>query len=178
MSEAAAATGGEEGAPEGAPAKKSGMMNILVLILGPIILTAIVLAGLYFSGLGAKIFSHGAHKEKAADEATPPPTDVSYLEIKDFLVNLTKSSKKSKAVSFLRLSIKLELPNAEASKTAEALRPRVIDSFQVYLRQLRPEDLEGGAGLQRLREELLKRANEALKPTKVTNILFDQMLVQ
>ena len=156
-------------------------MTILVLVLGPLLLTAGILAGLYFSGYGEKIFSHGEHAaapKAQEDGAGPSPAEVSYLEIKELLVNLTKSFKKSRNIPFLRLSLKLELPNEEASKKAEALRPRVIDSFQVYLRQLRTEDLEGGAGIQRLREELLKRANDVLRPIKVSNILFDQMLVQ
>lgn len=177
MSEAAAAP--EEGASGGeAGGKSNKMMTILVLVLGPLLLTAGILAGLYFSGYGEKLFSHGeqAGAPKAHEEG--PPAEVSYLEIKELLVNLTKSFKKSRNIPFLRLSLKLELANEEASKKAEALRPRVIDSFQVYLRQLRTEDLEGGAGIQRLREELLKRANDVLKPLKVSNILFDQMLVQ
>ena len=157
--------------------KKSKLPLILAMVLGPIVLTGIVFAVLYFTGLGSKIFGHEAHKAAPAAEA-PPPTEVSYLEIKELLINLTKSTKKSRATPFLRLSLKLELPNAEAQKTAELLRPRLIDAFQVYLRQLRTEDLEGGAGLQRLREELLKQANAVLKPIKVSNILFDQMLVQ
>ena len=167
------------GAEEGAPAegeKKSKLPLILAMVLGPIVLTGIVFAALYFTGLGEKIFSKGEHKPAAAEAHAP--TEVSYLEIKELLINLTKSTKKSRATPFLRLSLKLELPNAEALKTAELLRPRLIDAFQVYLRQLRTEDLEGGAGLQRLREELLKQANSVLAPLKVSNILFDQMLVQ
>jgi flagellar protein FliL len=180
MSEAAA-TPDENASAEEAGGKSNKLMTILVLVLGPILLTAGILAGLYFSGFGEKIFSQGAHggAPKAQEEGSgPPPAEVSYLEIKELLVNLTKSFKKSRNIPFLRLSLKLELPNEEASKKAEALRPRIIDSFQVYLRQLRTEDLEGGAGIQRLREELLKRANDVLRPIKVSNILFEQMLVQ
>ena len=59
-----------------------------------------------------------------------------------------------------------------------ALRPRIIDHFQVYLRELRVEDLRGSAGIYRLREELLARVNAAVKPTKVENVLFREVLVQ
>ena len=58
------------------------------------------------------------------------------------------------------------------------LSPRIIDNFQVYLRELRVEDLRGSAGIYRLREELLARVNNAVHPTKVKDVLFKDMLVQ
>ena len=58
------------------------------------------------------------------------------------------------------------------------LSPRIIDNFQVYLRELRVEDLRGSAGIYRLREELLARVNAAVHPTKVKDVLFKDMLVQ
>ena len=38
----------------------------------------------------------------------------------------------------------------------EAVMPRIVDNFQIYLRELRLEDLRGSAGIYRLREELLR----------------------
>ena len=63
-------------------------------------------------------------------------------------------------------------------KVLEAVMPRIIDNFQVYLRGLRIEDLQGAAGLQRLREELLLRVNAAAKGKHVRDVLFKEMLVQ
>ena len=54
----------------------------------------------------------------------------------------------------------------------------VVDSFQVYLRALRVEDLQGSAGILRLRQELLTRVADAAKPTEVRDVLFKEMLVQ
>ena len=56
--------------------------------------------------------------------------------------------------------------------------PRIVDNFQVYLRELRLEDLRGSAGLYRLREELLSRVNIAAQPAQVNDVLFKEMLVQ
>ena len=53
-----------------------------------------------------------------------------------------------------------------------------MDNFQVYLRELRVEDLRGSAGVQRLREELLMRVNAAVHPIEVRDVLFKEMLVQ
>ena len=56
--------------------------------------------------------------------------------------------------------------------------PRVVDNFQTYLRELRLDDLRGSAGMYRLREELLTRINVAVQPSKVSAVLFKEMLVQ
>ena len=54
----------------------------------------------------------------------------------------------------------------------------IVDSFQVYLRELRVADLKGSAGIYRLREDLLRRVNEAAQPVKINDVLFKEILVQ
>ncbi len=56
--------------------------------------------------------------------------------------------------------------------------PRVVDSFQVYMRELRIEDLDGSAGMFRIKEELLSRVNAAVYPIEINDILFKEMLIQ
>ena len=55
-----------------------------------------------------------------------------------------------------------------------------VDSCQrrAGLRELRIEDLQGSAGMYRLREELLRRVRAATAPAKVRDVLFKEMLVQ
>jgi flagellar FliL protein len=54
----------------------------------------------------------------------------------------------------------------------------VLDAFQIYLRELRPEDLEGSAGILRVKEELLRRINLAIQPPLATDILFKEVIIQ
>jgi flagellar FliL protein len=56
--------------------------------------------------------------------------------------------------------------------------PRLLDLFQTYLREMRPEELRGSAGTWRLREELIARANIAIAPARVTDVLFTELLIQ
>ena len=56
--------------------------------------------------------------------------------------------------------------------------PRLIDSFQVFLRELRIEELEGSQGVYRVKEELLDRVNQIIKPAKVKDLLFRDLFVQ
>ena len=57
--------------------------------------------------------------------------------------------------------------------------PRIEDTFQVYMRELRASDLAGSAGLYRLREELmLRRVNVAIHPARAEAVLFKDVIVQ
>ena len=72
----------------------------------------------------------------------------------------------------------MELDAPEDVARLESVLPRVIDNFQVFLREMRLEDLSGSAGLMRLKEELLIRVNLAAKPVPIRDVLFKEMLVQ
>ena len=153
-----------------------------MLIIIIVLLLLIIGAGgfLLFTSAGKSLIGldqgeEGASKVKVEEL---PPTDLTYFAVPELLVNLTKSSGKKKVAPFLRLSLKLELPDKESEKIMQAVLPRVIDQFQIYLRQLRVEDIEGSAGIQRLREELLRRANEVSAPVKVGDVLFEVVLIQ
>ena len=56
--------------------------------------------------------------------------------------------------------------------------PRVMDTFQTYLRELRADRSRGSAGLYRLKEELTRRVNVAVAPNQVKAVLFKEIVVQ
>ena len=76
------------------------------------------------------------------------------------------------------MRISLELRNPEDVPAIEAMMPRIIDNFQVYVRELRVDDLKGSAGIYRLREDFLTRVIAAAAPIKITDVLFKEMLIQ
>ncbi len=155
----------------------NGKKLILFIVL-PLLLVGGGGAATFFLGfldplLGIEHPAEGeAHGEEAAPEATGPSV---FYELPQMLVNLNSTGKKA---NFLKILVSLELESPEAQHEVEAVLPRVVDSFQVYLRELRIEDLRGSAGLYRLREELLLRVNAAVAPVKVRDVLFKEMLVQ
>src|SRR3546814_3448365 len=55
--------------------------------------------------------------------------------------------------SFLKLRVSLELEKATDQARIQAVMPRIIDNFQVFLRELRIEELQGSQGLYRVKEE-------------------------
>ena len=109
------------------------------------------------------------------EEVVAPTVQTTFFEIPDLIVNLNTSGRKS---VFLKIKISLEIADPSDIDTINQLLPRIVDNFQVYLRELRVQDLQGSAGMYRLHEELLRRVNIAVRPAKVKDVLFKEMLVQ
>jgi flagellar FliL protein len=80
--------------------------------------------------------------------------------------------------AYIKVVVRIEVPKQEDVEKVKAAIPRLQDMFQTYLREIRPEELRGSAGTYRLREELIARANIAVAPNTVSDVLFTQMLVQ
>ena len=98
-----------------------------------------------------------------------------YLDLDEILVNLNTGQRSAR---YLRAKITLELPDQAALDALRRNMPRVIDQFQVYMRELSPQDLSGAAGMFRLKEELLRRVNAAVAPVEVRDVLFKELVVQ
>lgn len=169
---------------EAVPKKKglSGKKLVLFVVL-PLLLIGGGGAGAYLSGaldsvLGVEQAEEGgedAEESQHGDAADDPMTPSVFHELPTMLVNLNETGKRA---SYLKISIKLELTTEEDVASVTTIQPRIIDRFQVYLRELRVEDLEGSAGMQRLREELLNRVNKVAHPVQVRDVLFAELLVQ
>lgn len=98
-----------------------------------------------------------------------------FVELDEQRFNLNTGGQGS---SFLSAKIVLEVDRESFRSDLESKMPRILDEFNTYMRELRPEDLDGSAGIFRLKEELLMRINQAVAPTRVKDVLFQQFLVQ
>jgi flagellar FliL protein len=151
----------------------SGKKLVLFIVL-PLVLLLGGSAGAYFAGLLDPLLGTAEeHEEEEAAEAVVAPAV--FYDLPEMLVNLNGGGRKS---SYLKITVSLELEDAGALEQIDRVLPRIVDNFQVYLRELRIEDLSGSAGLQRLREELLLRVNTATQPAVVKDVLFKEMLIQ
>ncbi len=159
---------GEDAGSSGGGKKK------LIMMGGAVVLLLVTGGVLYMTGIVDKFIGHKEEAVAEKEKAPVAPTAVFY-DLPDLLVNLNTGSRKP---SFLKLSVSLELERQEDLPRLQSVMPRIVDNFQVYLRELRVEDLRGSGGIYRLREELLTRVNTAAAPVKVTDVLFKEMLVQ
>jgi flagellar protein FliL len=121
----------------------------------------------------AKGGGHGDEEGRGDGEA--PAAGVIFVDVPDMLVNLQPDGKRMR---FLRLRLALEAEDQRVADGVKALMPRVLDSFQMYLRALTIEEVQGSAGMQRLKEEMVARVNLAIEPERVRDVLVREMLVQ
>ena len=154
----------------GAPAKKKLPIKLIAIAGAAFLLVA---------GGGTGAYLMISAKKKAEEEkarAAPVVKPVAFLEVPDVMVNLSNPG--SDRAQYLKVKIVLEVPDQELIKQIQPIMPRVLDAFQTYLRELRPTDLEGSAGLYRLKEELTRRINVAIEPARINAVLFKEILIQ
>jgi len=163
---------GEEEAGEPQKKKFAGKKLVMFVIAPVVVLLAIGGVMFFLDPLG--LFSGGGGDESEMAEAEPPKP-VLFYEMPDMLVNLSARDKRNQ---YLKLKVALEMSDSETRSAISPMMPRIMDIFQIYLRELRREDLEGSAGVYRLKEELLRRINLVLSPRKIDRILFKEMIVQ
>lgn len=177
-----------EGQAEGEAPPKRNRRRLLLFIAVPILVIILAVVGAYVAGALDFIFK--SNKPDAAAPAAaqtqggdkgapgaPPGQSTVFYDLPEILVNLNSQAQGRKQ-NFLKIRVSLELQGPLDVPKVEAVIPRIIDNFQVYLRELRVDDLQGSAGMLRLREELLARVNAAIKPAKVNDVLFKEILVQ
>jgi flagellar protein FliL len=160
-----------EDAPEGEAATKTPAVRKW-LSLKLIIIAAAAAVVLVVGGGGAYYFV-GSRSEAAPASNVKPPV---YLDMPEVLVNLSSSG--SDRTQYLKVKVVLELPNEAMKTQIEPFMPRLMDTFQTYLRELRATDLDGSAGLYRLKEELTRRVNAAIAPERINAVLFKEIVVQ
>ena len=151
---------------------KKGGKKKLILLAVPVLLI-VILAGLWFSGVLPGLLGM-RHVEAPVAEAAKPSIPV-FLDLPDMIANLAGPAAKP---SYIKLQARLELSKQEDADRVKLSMPRLQDMFQTYLREMRPDELRGSAGIYRLREELLGRANVAVAPIRVNDVLFTQLLIQ
>lgn len=165
-----AAKAPDDGGEGQAPAAGKGKKKIIMIAAAAVL----VLGG----GFGAwKVMGHGEAKADAhaeAEPAVPEHKPAAFLDLPEMTVNLDSKER----AQYLKVKIALEIPEAKMTEEIQPVLPRVLDTFQSYMRQLRPTDLEGSAGLYRLKEELTKRVNVAVSPARVEAVLFKEIVVQ
>lgn len=157
----------QEGDASGKPAAAGSKRKLIIIAAAALL----VLGG----GGGAAFFMFKPKPQPVA-AAAPAPKPPAFLDLPDTLVNLATTG--GDRPQYLKVKIVLELPDQTMVQQVQPVMPRVMDSFQTYLRELRPTDLDGSAGLYRLKEELTRRVNYAIAPNRVNAVLFKEIVVQ
>ena len=180
---------GEGAEGEGAAKKKPPLM---LIIIGAVAL-ALVLGG----GAAAYFLFLAPHKPAGAAAPKPKkeakkggdkkddkngsgaqvsdgPDGVVFYTPPDIVVNMQTADGRP---TFLKLKLTFELPDRATADALDENMPRLQDVFQTFLRELRPEDLNGSQGSYQLRMELLQRVNLVIAPARINTVLIEEMLI-
>ena len=181
----------DEDAPEG-EAVVAGKKPPLKLLIAAGAAAVLVLGGggtaavLMMGGGGAKAHAakKPAHKPAKGGEAgkkdgpnpiSEGPDGVVYYTMPDMVVNIQSADSRP---TYLKLKLAFEMPDEDSAEALSPEMPRLNDMFQSFLRELRPDDLAGSQGSYQLRQEIQRRVNLVIAPTKVNAVLIQEMLVQ
>ena len=162
----------EEAAAGAEAAPKSGKKK-LVMIGGALALVAALGGGGWFFFMAKK----PAEAVSAEQAAAAAKKLITFVEMKDMMIGITAGPQQDRQ-PLLKIKVALEIADPKTADQVKPLLPRVEDAFQVFMRELRPSDLDGSAGMYRLKEELLRRVNVTVFPAKIDAVLFKELLVQ
>ena len=136
-----------------------------------LLMIAIALLLLLGAGGGAAWWFLGgpAEEDKLQEVAEAPET---FVDVPPIQVSLRGADGSSRT---LKLHVML-VPEELSPEEITARLPLLLDRYQPFLRELRPEDLSGSAATFRIKEELLIRANQALGPKAVRDVLIQDLM--
>lgn len=165
-------TDSESEGESGGEQSKKKLFGFLSLKLAIIASAALVVV---LGGGGTAYYFLRAHHGEPKTTAVPGKPVV-FVDLPELLVNLSNTG--NDRTQYLKVKVVLELPDQIMVAQIQPVMPRVMDAFQTYLRELRPSDLDGSAGLYRLKEELTRRVNASIAPNRINAVLFKEIVVQ
>jgi flagellar FliL protein len=159
---------GEEGTKAASAKRKLPSLKVMLMAAGGLVAICALSGGGYYF-----FFTGKSEASTAANQVKQPV----FLDMPDVLVNLSSTGAGDRT-QYLKVKVVLELPDQALSAQIQPVMPRLMDTFQTYLRELRPTDLDGSAGLYRLKEELTRRVNAAIAPARINAVLFKEIVIQ
>lgn len=147
--------------------------KIIAATLAAVLLLAGIGGALMFGGGDPAGEDAGSNEEATEGEDTDGETN--FIEVAPMVINLRTSDGQAR---FLKLRFLLAAASQADMAVIESKLPQILDRYQPFLRELRPEDLAGSAAVYRLKEELLLRAGEVLGSDVISDVLIQDMIQQ
>lgn len=140
-------------------------------------------AALLLSGATGVTLMMGGEDEAASESSYQrAPQDgrggddgASFVDVPPMVVNLRTSDGQAR---FLKIHFLIMAADADMKTRIDQKMPLIIDSYQPFLRELRPDDLSGSAAVYRIKEELILRAGEIVGPGAVSDVLIQDLIQQ
>ena len=113
----------------------------------------------------------GRDAVEAVEEVEKP---TGFLKLDPFIVNLSEDV----GTTYLKLTVVLEMDNAESVSGAEVVMPKMRDAIIVLLSSKKFDEIGTVDGKFQLREEIVARINHILSGNKVKTAYFTDFIIQ
>ncbi len=148
---------------------------LIIVILSSVVVLGGLGAGFFImwqklASLGVQNVQASAKEAEKKAEAGMGPT----FHLDPFIVNLADEGGKR----FLRVTMELEVKNAEMVKQVEDHLPKIKDSILMILPTKKYAELHTVEGKIALRQQIMKKINGFLKEAPVTHIYFTEFVIQ
>jgi flagellar FliL protein len=125
--------------------------------------------------IGASLFWLRGHAGEATAPAEVATTSAAYVDAPAMVVNMRSADGRT---HFLKLRFVIVATSASETNRITERMPAIVDGLQSFLRELRPEDLNGSAAIFRVKEEMMIRSQAVLGKGIVSDILIQDLVEQ
>ena len=116
-----------------------------------------------------------SEEEEAEGEGDGKAGELPLVDVPPMIVNLRTTNGQPR---YLKIRFMIEAKSAEKAEKLKAKLPLIIDAYQPFLREMRPEDISGSAAVFRIKEEMLIRATQAAGKGMVKDVLIQDLVQQ
>jgi flagellar basal body-associated protein FliL len=96
-----------------------------------------------------------------------------FYSLPSFIAELKHGSARA---HFLQLALAVEMPASQQSRLEEQ-QSAIEEAIKARLRYFDRRELEGNAGAERLRDEVLAIVNDAIAPARASRVLYQQLVL-
>jgi len=143
-----------DAAAPAAPSKPSAIGGLMRILIPAILAAAASYGGARGAVAHAAAAPAPAAEHEKAEGHAPGPT----VTLDPFLVTIHDSSKKAHV---MKLSVAVEFKELAKEEELKGFAPRIRDAILGYIRGLSFEEAAEGAGMEKMRTELLERCKKA-----------------
>lgn len=145
----------------------------LPLLLG-LVLLLVGGGGGYFAVQSGLVGGAGSPEDVAKDAppSAAPAVTLAFVAIDPLVISLPASGGRD----HLRFAAQLEVPPAYVAEI-EAIKPRIVDVLNAYLRAVTLAELEDPTALMRLRAQMLRRVQVVVGEGRVNDLLIMEFVL-
>lgn len=151
---------------------KSGKKKLLIILL-PVLLILIGGGFAAYKFLLAKP-ENEKESEKITKEVKNTEEHGVELEVGTFIANLSDRD----ADRYIKVTIVMEVQDEKVKQEATKRMPQIKDSINTLLFTKTSEELKSPEGIERLKEEIIKRTNAILPLGGVKDVYFTEFIIQ